>query len=195
MSGETRREKSLRIGVHHADAVVWEPVYRTHPSPPRRRRSIPGSRSRRSPLSRPPPRPAARAAARTASRRTRAPRPSARPPRCSRRRTLARSDTAESRSCEVRFRDGGVELKGVRSGVERRRGVSGLKPRDPGRREANAGRESPQGMKFTTRTRSHGNRCDRDAPSSTPPPRPPRRRAPTETPRSPRARPRTPDLS
>ena len=25
-----RREKSLRIGVHHADAVVWEPVYRTH---------------------------------------------------------------------------------------------------------------------------------------------------------------------
>ena len=25
-----RREKSLRIGVHHANAVVWEPVYRTH---------------------------------------------------------------------------------------------------------------------------------------------------------------------
>ena len=26
-----RREvKSLRIGVHHADAVVWGPVYRTH---------------------------------------------------------------------------------------------------------------------------------------------------------------------
>ena len=25
-----RRQKSLRIGVHHADAVVWEPVYRTH---------------------------------------------------------------------------------------------------------------------------------------------------------------------
>ena len=24
-----RREKSLRIGVHHANAVVWEPVYRT----------------------------------------------------------------------------------------------------------------------------------------------------------------------
>jgi hypothetical protein len=36
--------------------------------------------------------------------------------------------------------DIGVELKGVRSGVERRRGVSGLKPRDPGRRETNAGR-------------------------------------------------------
>ena len=30
MSGETRREKSLRIGVHHADAVVWGPAYRTH---------------------------------------------------------------------------------------------------------------------------------------------------------------------
>eukprot|EP00982_Pelagococcus_subviridis_P017615 31551-Pelagococcus_subviridis.AAC.15 len=30
MGGEKRREiKSLRIGVHHADAVVWEPVYRT----------------------------------------------------------------------------------------------------------------------------------------------------------------------
>ena len=25
-----RRAKSLRIGVHHANAVVWEPVYRTH---------------------------------------------------------------------------------------------------------------------------------------------------------------------
>ena len=25
-----RLEKSLRIGVHHADGVVWEPVYRTH---------------------------------------------------------------------------------------------------------------------------------------------------------------------
>jgi len=30
MGGEMRREKSLRIGVHHADAVVWGPVYRTH---------------------------------------------------------------------------------------------------------------------------------------------------------------------
>ena len=26
-----RRAKSLRNGVHHADAVVWEQVYRTHP--------------------------------------------------------------------------------------------------------------------------------------------------------------------
>jgi hypothetical protein len=40
-----RREKSLRIGVHHADAVVWGPVYKTrlvasirHPgSPPAQR--------------------------------------------------------------------------------------------------------------------------------------------------------------
>jgi len=28
-----RRAKSLRIGVHLADAVVWEPVYRTHLTP------------------------------------------------------------------------------------------------------------------------------------------------------------------
>eukprot|EP00982_Pelagococcus_subviridis_P017569 31550-Pelagococcus_subviridis.AAC.2 len=43
VGGERRREKSLRIGVHHANAVVWGPVYRTHlrrasssppPSPP-----------------------------------------------------------------------------------------------------------------------------------------------------------------
>jgi len=26
MGGERRRQKSLRIGVHHANAVVWEPV-------------------------------------------------------------------------------------------------------------------------------------------------------------------------
>eukprot|EP00982_Pelagococcus_subviridis_P012228 31156-Pelagococcus_subviridis.AAC.2 len=32
MGGETRRAKSLRIGVHIANAVVWEPVYRTHPT-------------------------------------------------------------------------------------------------------------------------------------------------------------------
>ena len=25
-----RERKSLRIGVHHAYAIVWEPVYRTH---------------------------------------------------------------------------------------------------------------------------------------------------------------------
>jgi hypothetical protein len=29
VGGEMRREKSLRIGVHHANAVVWGPVYRT----------------------------------------------------------------------------------------------------------------------------------------------------------------------
>ena len=29
-----RREvKSLRNGVHHANGVVWGPVYRTHPGP------------------------------------------------------------------------------------------------------------------------------------------------------------------
>ena len=30
MGGHKRREKSLRIGVHHANGVVWGPVYRTH---------------------------------------------------------------------------------------------------------------------------------------------------------------------
>jgi hypothetical protein len=30
VGGERRRQKSLRIRVHHANAVVWEPVYRTH---------------------------------------------------------------------------------------------------------------------------------------------------------------------
>ena len=30
VGGEKRRQKSLRIGVHHANAVVWGPVYRTH---------------------------------------------------------------------------------------------------------------------------------------------------------------------
>eukprot|EP00982_Pelagococcus_subviridis_P015934 31439-Pelagococcus_subviridis.AAC.31 len=29
MGGEKCRQKSLRIGVHHANVVVWEPVYRT----------------------------------------------------------------------------------------------------------------------------------------------------------------------
>eukprot|EP00982_Pelagococcus_subviridis_P012671 31188-Pelagococcus_subviridis.AAC.8 len=33
-----RRQKSLRIGVHHADAVVWGPVYRTHLNADDRRR-------------------------------------------------------------------------------------------------------------------------------------------------------------
>eukprot|EP00982_Pelagococcus_subviridis_P012409 31170-Pelagococcus_subviridis.AAC.8 len=37
MGAETRRAKSLRIGVHIANAVVWGPVYRTRlgPAPPR----------------------------------------------------------------------------------------------------------------------------------------------------------------
>ena len=30
MTEEEIAEKSLRIGVHNADAVVWGPVYRTH---------------------------------------------------------------------------------------------------------------------------------------------------------------------
>jgi hypothetical protein len=30
MGGETRRAKSFRNGVHHANGVVWGPVYRTH---------------------------------------------------------------------------------------------------------------------------------------------------------------------
>jgi len=36
MGGEMRRAKSLRIGVHHANAVVWGTVCRTHltTSPP-----------------------------------------------------------------------------------------------------------------------------------------------------------------
>eukprot|EP00982_Pelagococcus_subviridis_P011100 31058-Pelagococcus_subviridis.AAC.17 len=29
MGGERRWQKSLRIGVHHANVVVWGPVYRT----------------------------------------------------------------------------------------------------------------------------------------------------------------------
>ena len=37
----------------------------------------------------------------------------------------------------VKLKGVGVKLKGVRSGVERRRGASGSKPRDPGRRETN----------------------------------------------------------
>ena len=41
-------------------------------------------------------------------------------------------------------------------GVERHRGVSGLKARGDGRRDTNAGRESPQGSAFTTPTRSYG---------------------------------------
>jgi len=50
----------------------------------------------------------------------------------------------------------GVELKGVRGGVERRRvGVSGLKPRRGGRRDAPGDKVSPQGTAFTTPTRSY----------------------------------------
>eukprot|EP00982_Pelagococcus_subviridis_P015988 31442-Pelagococcus_subviridis.AAC.3 len=44
-----------------------------------------------------------------------------------------RGSSFEGRSIRANV---GVEFKGVRSGVERRRGVSGLKPWDPGRRDA-----------------------------------------------------------
>eukprot|EP00982_Pelagococcus_subviridis_P011034 31051-Pelagococcus_subviridis.AAC.3 len=54
----------------------------------------------------------------------------------------------------------GVELKGVNGGVERRRGVSGLRARGDGRRESRAGRESPQGAAYTMRTRSYGDQCE-----------------------------------
>ena len=41
-----RRAKSLRIGVHHADAAVWGPAYRTHldrlAPPPSRRELVRG---------------------------------------------------------------------------------------------------------------------------------------------------------
>eukprot|EP00982_Pelagococcus_subviridis_P007784 30729-Pelagococcus_subviridis.AAC.2 len=58
MGGETRRAKSLRIGVHNADAVVWGPVYRTHlalalppraAQPPRLLKLHPQRRHRRDP--------------------------------------------------------------------------------------------------------------------------------------------------
>ena len=41
MGGETRRAKSLRNGVHHANAVVWGPVYRTHLRAPQDVRGMP----------------------------------------------------------------------------------------------------------------------------------------------------------
>jgi len=40
VGGETRRQKSLRIGVHLANGVVWGPVYRTHLTRARRRASF-----------------------------------------------------------------------------------------------------------------------------------------------------------
>jgi len=156
MGGETRREKSLRIGVHHANAVVWGLVYRTHLTPhsvplptvvtSRRCRrmdcassspSCTGSPSRKSrnfstalklPLftTHPatmfalfPRRPLRSKTCRTSA---------------SPKTSSCRRSGAEGR-CSARS-DGGVESKGVRSGAERRRGVSGLKPWDPGRRDA-----------------------------------------------------------
>ena len=43
LGGERRREKSLRIGVHHADGVVWGPVYRTHLTLRRGARGVAGA--------------------------------------------------------------------------------------------------------------------------------------------------------
>ena len=70
---------------------------------------------------------------------------------------------AEGRSIRS---DVGVELKGVRSGVERRRGVSGLKVRDPGRRESPGekvfkDRRSPRGRGRTGTgvRKTHLRRC------------------------------------
>eukprot|EP00982_Pelagococcus_subviridis_P007263 30507-Pelagococcus_subviridis.AAC.6 len=40
VGGERRRETSLRNGVHHANAVVWGPVYRTHLRARRPRRRL-----------------------------------------------------------------------------------------------------------------------------------------------------------
>eukprot|EP00982_Pelagococcus_subviridis_P017097 31515-Pelagococcus_subviridis.AAC.1 len=79
-----------------------------------------------------------------------------RPPRSPTRRTSPpgrRSARSDERRGGVERRQ--MELKG------RRRGVSGLKARGE-RRETNAGRESPQGTAFTTRTRSYGNQSARD---------------------------------
>jgi hypothetical protein len=54
----------------------------------------------------------------------------------------------------------GVESKGVRGGVERRRArCVGIETEVCA--ERCAGRESPQGMKFTAPTRSYGDRCEK----------------------------------
>eukprot|EP00982_Pelagococcus_subviridis_P008643 30858-Pelagococcus_subviridis.AAC.9 len=139
-----RVKKSSRNGVHIADAVVWGPVYRP---------------ARTSAFS------AAGRTARTSSQ----PRPPSPPPPSRGRAASAPSSASSARGCEALSRRGrslcaratrdsprrrrrrgsspsawktanvGVELKGVRSGVERRRGRV-LKARDPGRRETPAGR-------------------------------------------------------
>ena len=135
MGGERRGTKSLRIGVHHADAVVWEPVYRTRltcgdprgPVAPCIRASAALARSSCA---------ASLASSLSASSSESYPGGAGEyPPGASETRLMRVEGPYE--------RIVGVELKGVRSGVERHRGVSGLKARDPGRRETRAGRESP----------------------------------------------------
>eukprot|EP00982_Pelagococcus_subviridis_P005804 29835-Pelagococcus_subviridis.AAC.12 len=74
------------------------------------------------------------------------------------------SNRASSGSFHTKRRRGGVE----RRQFERRRGVSGLKARGDGRRDAPFGR-SPQGSAFTTRTRSYGDRCKIERTSTTSP--------------------------
>jgi len=143
VGGERRRQKSLRNGVHHANAVVWGPVYRTHLS---FERLGGGELQRRlAHLLREP-----RVLRRGLERRARG--PLARDSRLLSRRAQRRDLRGVLRvegPCEAT--NVGVEFKGVRSGVERRRGVSGLKAaRGDGRRDApedkvlNKDRRSPR---------------------------------------------------
>ena len=130
--------KSLRIGVHHANGVVWGPVYRTHlrlcfecACVPRSKFATPIAFPKCAhawsvSASRTPPREVHDGVQQAAVRVVRV-RFQVRDPEWGRavgRRVL------EGRSIQANV---GVELKGVRSGVERRRGRA-LKPRD-GRRE------------------------------------------------------------
>ena len=122
-----RRQKSLRIGVHHANAVVWGPVYRTHLSLSAFGLHSPTSANRI--LFAAAVLPSNVYVACTAYGRT------GRPPmddswtRCTKV-TCPGVKSRTGRTPSLRC----VELKGVRSGVERRRG-RGLKARG-GRRES-----------------------------------------------------------
>eukprot|EP00982_Pelagococcus_subviridis_P013413 31250-Pelagococcus_subviridis.AAC.6 len=145
-----REEKSLRIGVHRADAVVRGPVRRrTHlrerrqnPRDFRERRARPDPVravrvDRRVHLRKDVPTPPQRVhASRVPVVGVRARRPRRRRPR--------EAAAAGERSGGVRALGSmvGVELKGVRSGVERRRGSA-----------------------FTTRTGSYGDQCEKNAPA------------------------------
>ena len=137
MGGERRREKSLRIGVHHADAVVWGPVCnRTRLSAPPARfsgnaatspmaytlfGSIPSPDAANVPSTAMPPVGAGAAASR-ANGSIGAPRADA-----------DDDDVALERRAAVELRVASGWSSKASVGVERRRG-RGLKPRD-GRRE------------------------------------------------------------